>query len=225
MARRYQANPSSTSSLSSPPWGIFGIPILVASTYIVLFIIFSGILIRSGAGRFFIDLAVSLTGHRLGGPAKASVVASAFLGTVSGSSTANVVTTGSFTIPMMKRLGYRPKFAAAGGSLRFIGWPDHPAYHGRGRLHHRRVFCVVSYLWVVVAAIIPTFLYFATVYFMVHLEADKHGIEKLPREDLPKFLDVLKDGWHLLLSLVVLVALLTLRLHGNPLRVLGNHHR
>ena len=191
-----------------PSMGIFGIPILVASTYIVLFIIFSGILIRSGAGRFFIDLAVSLTGHRLGGPAKASVVASAFLGTVSGSSTANVVTTGSFTIPMMKRLGYRPKFAAAVEACASSGGQITPPIMGAAAFIIAE-FLRVSYLWVVVAAIIPTFLYFATVYFMVHLEADKHGIEKLPREDLPKFLDVLKDGWHLLLSLVVLVALLT----------------
>ena len=190
-----------------PSMGIFGIPILVASTYIVLFIIFSGILIRSGAGRFFIDLAVSLTGHRLGGPAKASVVASAFLGTVSGSSTANVVTTGSFTIPMMKRLGYRPKFAAAVEACASSGGQITPPIMGAAAFIIAE-FLRVSYLWVVVAAIIPTFLYFATVYFMVHLEADKHGIEKLPREDLPKFLDVMKDGWHLLLSLVVLVALL-----------------
>ena len=93
--------------------GIFGIPISVAATYIVLFIVFGAILIRTGAGRLFIDLAIALTGHRTGGPAKASVVASAFLGTVSGSAVANVVTTGSFTIPLMKRLGYRAKFAGA----------------------------------------------------------------------------------------------------------------
>ncbi len=95
------------------PDGIFGIPLMVVSTYILLFIIFGALLIRSGAGRFFIDLAVSLTGHRIGGPAKASVVASAFMGTVSGSAVANVVTTGSFTIPLMKKLGYRARFAAA----------------------------------------------------------------------------------------------------------------
>lgn len=93
--------------------GIFGIPLYVCSTYIVLFIIFGAVLIRSGAGRFFIDLAVALTGHRVGGPAKAAVVASTFMGTVSGSAVANVVTTGSFTIPLMKSLGYRAKFAAA----------------------------------------------------------------------------------------------------------------
>ena len=93
--------------------GIFGIPLFVCATYIVLFIIFGAVLIRSGAGKFFIELAVSLTGHRIGGPAKAAAVASGFMGTVSGSAVANVVTTGSFTIPLMKRVGYRAKFAAA----------------------------------------------------------------------------------------------------------------
>ena len=189
------------------PVGVFGIPLFVASTYIVLFIIFGGILIRSGAGRFFIDLAISLTGHRLGGPAKASVVASAFLGTVSGSATANVVTTGSFTIPMMKRLGYRPKFAAAVEACASSGGQITPPIMGAAAFIIAE-FLRVNYLVVIVAAIVPTFLYFSTVYFMVHLEADKHGIKRIPRDQLPRFLDVLKNGWHLLLSLVVLVALL-----------------
>jgi TRAP transporter 4TM/12TM fusion protein len=187
--------------------GVFGIPLLVASTYIVLFIVFGGILIRSGAGRFFIDLAVSLTGHRLGGPAKASVVASAFLGTVSGSATANVVTTGSFTIPMMKRLGYRARFAAAVEACASSGGQITPPIMGAAAFIIAE-FLRVSYLWVIVAAIVPTFLYFTTVYFMVHLEADKHNIQRVPKDQLPRFLDVLKNGWHLLLSLVVLVLLL-----------------
>jgi len=187
--------------------GVFGIPLLVASTYIVLFIVFGGILIRSGAGRFFIDLAVSLTGHRIGGPAKASVVASAFLGTVSGSATANVVTTGSFTIPMMKRLGYGAKFAAAVEACASSGGQITPPIMGAAAFIIAE-FMGVRYLSVIVAAIVPTFLYFATVYFMVHLEAEKLGIERVPRDELPRLLDVLKDGWHLLLSLAILVVLL-----------------
>ncbi len=187
--------------------GVFGIPVLVASTYIVLFIIFGGILIRSGAGRFFIDLAVALTGHRLGGPAKASVVASAFLGTVSGSATANVVTTGSFTIPMMKRLGYRARFAGAVEACASSGGQITPPIMGAAAFIIAE-FLRVPYLWVIVAAIVPTFLYFSTVYFMVHLEADKFDIQRVPKDQCPNFWDVLKNGWHLLLSLVVLVALL-----------------
>ncbi len=189
------------------PVGVFGIPLLVASTYIVLFIIFGGILIRSGAGRFFIDLAISLTGHRLGGPAKASVVASAFLGTVSGSATANVVTTGSFTIPMMKRLGYGSKFAAAVEACASSGGQITPPIMGAAAFIIAE-FLRVNYLVVIVAAIVPTFLYFSTVYFMVHLEADKLGIKRIPKDELPRFTDVIKDGWHLLLSLVVLVMFL-----------------
>ncbi len=187
--------------------GIFGIPIYVASTYIVLFIIFGSVLIRSGAGRFFIDLAVALTGHRTGGPAKASVVASAFMGTVSGSAVANVVTTGSFTIPMMKKLGYRPKFAAAVEACASSGGQITPPIMGAAAFIMAE-FLQVSYLWVIVAAILPAFLYFATVYFMVHLEAEKHGIKKVPKDQLPDFLKVLARGWHLLLSLVILVTIL-----------------
>lgn len=187
--------------------GIFGIPLLVASTYIVLFIMFGAVLIRSGAGRFFIDLAVSLTGHRVGGPAKASVVASAFLGTVSGSAVANVVTTGSFTIPLMKQLGYRSKFAGAVEACASSGGQITPPIMGAAAFIIAE-FLHVSYLWVVVAAILPTVLYFATVYFMVDLEAAKHGIASIPRERLPRLRQVLSEGWHLLFALVVLVGLL-----------------
>lgn len=187
--------------------GMFGIPISVAATYIVLFIIFGSILIRTGAGRMFIDLAIALTGHRTGGPAKASVVASAFLGTVSGSAVANVVTTGSFTIPLMKRLGYRPKFAAAVEACASSGGQITPPIMGAAAFIIAE-FMGVSYFAVIIAAIIPTFLYFATVYFMVDIEADKEGIKRLDRDTLPRVWDVIKQGWHQLLTLVVLIGLL-----------------
>lgn len=189
--------------------GIFGIPIFVASTFIVLFILFGGILIRSGAGLFFIDLAVALTGHRTGGPAKGAVVASALLGTVSGSATANVVTTGSFTIPMMIRLGYRGKFAAAVEACASSGGQITPPIMGAAAFIIAE-FLRVSYLTVVVAAIVPAFLYFATIYFMVHLEAEKSGIARVPKDQLPILFEVLKRGWHLLLSLVALIAFLVM---------------
>jgi TRAP transporter 4TM/12TM fusion protein len=187
--------------------GIFGIPVFVASTYIVLFIMFGAVLIRSGAGRFFIDLAIALTGHRTGGPAKASVVASAFLGTVSGSAVANVVTTGSFTIPLMRRLGYRPKFAGAVEACASSGGQITPPIMGAAAFIIAE-FLQVSYLWVVVGAILPTVLYFATIYFMVDLEAEKHNVEKIPKERLPRLSEVLAGGWHLIFALVVLVGLL-----------------
>ncbi|HKI98678.1 MAG TPA: TRAP transporter permease [bacterium] len=189
--------------------GIFGIPLMVVATYILLFIIFGALLIRSGAGRFFIDLAISLTGHRTGGPAKASVVASAMMGTVSGSAVANVVTTGSFTIPLMKKLGYRPRFAAAVEACASSGGQITPPVMGAAAFIIAE-FLQVSYLVVIVAAAIPAFLYFATVYFMVHLEAEKHGVARVPKEQLPPFWEVLKEGWHLLLSLALLVALMAI---------------
>ncbi len=184
--------------------GIFGIPLYVCATYIVLFIIFGAVLIRSGAGRFFIDLAVALTGHRIGGPAKAAAVASGFMGTVSGSAVANVVTTGSFTIPLMKNLGYRPKFAAAVEACASSGGQITPPIMGAAAFVMAE-FLEVPYTTIIVAAAIPAFLYFATIYFMVHLEADKHDIGAIPREQLPRVGEVLAGGWHLLIALAVLV--------------------
>ena len=187
--------------------GIYGIPLYVASTYIVLFIIFGAILIRSGVGRFFVDLAISLTGHRTGGPAKAAVVASGMTGTVYGSAVANVVTTGSFTIPLMKNYGYRPRFAAAVEACASSGGQITPPIMGAAAFIMAE-FLEAPYSYVILAAIIPAFLYFVTIYFMVHVEAEKHGIEKIDKSMLPNIIDVLKSGWHMLLSLVVLIALL-----------------
>lgn len=184
--------------------GIFGLPLHVAATYIVLFIIFGGLLIRSGAGKFFIDLAVSLTGHRVGGPAKAATVASGFMGTVSGSAVANVVTTGSFTIPLMKKLGYRPKFAAAVEACASSGGQITPPIMGAAAFIIAENLAL-PYVYVILAAVIPAFLYFATIYFMVHFEAEKSGIERISKDRLPKALEVLKDGWHLLFALGVLI--------------------
>ena len=184
--------------------GIFGIPLHVCSTYIVLFIIFGALLIRSGAGRFFIDLAVALTGHRVGGPAKASAVASGFMGTVSGSAVANVVTTGSFTIPLMKNLGYRAKFAAAVEACASSGGQITPPIMGAAAFIMAE-FLAVPYVTIIVAAAIPAFLYFATIYFMVHLEAEKNDIGRIPKNLLPQAGPVLKRGWHLLIALAVLI--------------------
>ena len=187
--------------------GIYGIPLYVASTYIVLFIIFGGILIRSGVGRFFVDLAIALTGHRTGGPAKAAVVASGMTGTVYGSAVANVVTTGSFTIPLMKNYGYRAKFAAAVEACASSGGQITPPIMGAAAFIMAE-FLEAPYSYVILAAIIPAFLYFTTIYFMVHVEAEKHGIEKIDKSILPNVIEVLKSGGHMLLSLVVLIGLL-----------------
>ena len=189
--------------------GIFGIPLHVSATYIVLFIIFGGVLLRSGAGRFFVDLAIALTGYRTGGPAKAATVASAFTGTVYGSAVANVVTTGSFTIPLMKNLGYRGRFAAAVEACASSGGQITPPIMGAAAFIMAE-FLQTPYAFVIAAAALPAFLYFATIYFMVHLEAEKHGIEKIDKSRLPAVGEALKEGWHLLLSVVVLVGLLVM---------------
>ncbi len=187
--------------------GIFGIPLHVCATYIILFIIFGAVLIRSGAGRFFIELAVSLTGHRVGGPAKAAAVASGFMGTVSGSAVANVVTTGSFTIPMMQRVGYRGRFAAAVEACASSGGQITPPIMGAAAFIMAE-FLAVPYAHIIIAALIPALLYFATIYFMVHLEAEKHGIGSIPKDELPRTGEVLRRGWHLLIALFVLIAFL-----------------
>lgn len=187
--------------------GLFGIPLYVCATYIALFIIFGALLIRSNAGRFFIHLAVSLTGHKIGGPAKASAVASGFMGTVSGSAVANVVTTGSFTIPMMKKVGYRPKFAAAVEACASSGGQITPPIMGAAAFIIAE-FMGVPYVDVIIAAFIPALLYFVTIYFMVHLEAEKHNVARIPKEHLPNTAEVLKNGWYLLIALAVLVGLL-----------------
>ncbi|MEO0679535.1 MAG: TRAP transporter permease [Pseudomonadota bacterium] len=187
--------------------GLFGIPLHVCATYIILFIIFGAILVRSGAGKFFIDLAVALTGRRVGGPAKAAAVASGFMGTISGSAVANVVTTGSFTIPMMKRLGYRPKFAAAVEACASSGGQITPPIMGAAAFLMAE-FLGVSYVTIIVSASIPALLYFITVYFMVHLEAEKHGVGRMAEEEIPNVWDVLRDGWHLLIALAVLISFL-----------------
>jgi TRAP transporter 4TM/12TM fusion protein len=189
--------------------GIYGIPVMVVATYILLFIIFGALLLRSGAGRFFIELAVALTGRLVGGPAKAAVVSSALMGTASGSAVANVATVGTFTIPLMKRTGYKARFAAAVEACASSGGQIMPPVMGAAAFIIAE-FLQVSYLSVAVAAAIPAILYFFTVYCMVHLEAEKKGLRRLSREELPRLGEVLARGWHLLLSLVVLLGLLGL---------------
>jgi TRAP transporter 4TM/12TM fusion protein len=187
--------------------GIYGIPIMVMATYIFLFILFGSILIRSGAGRFFINLALALTGHRVGGPAKASIVSSALMATVSGSAVANVVTTGSFTIPLMKRVGYRPHFAAAVEACASSGGQIMPPVMGAAAFIIAE-FLAVPYLKVCAAAIVPATLYFFSIFVMVHFEAVKTGLVSLPKADLPDFWQEMKRGWPLLISIVVIIVVL-----------------
>ena len=187
--------------------GIYGIPIYVSSTYIFLFILFGSFLERAGMIRLFTDVSLGLVGHRLGGPAKVSVISSGMMGTISGSGVANVVTTGQFTIPLMKKFGYRAAFAGGVESTASMGGQLMPPVMGAVAFIMAETLGV-AYVEVVKAAIIPAVLYFASALWMVHLEAGKHRLVGLSRAELPSPLAALKARWYLLLPLAVLVYLL-----------------
>ncbi len=187
--------------------GIFGVPLGVSASFIFLFCLFGAFLTTSGAGQFFIDLAVALTGRSLGGAGKAAVVASGLMGMVSGSSTGNAVTTGSFTIPLMKQAGYTPTFAGAVVACASTGGQVMPPVMGAAAFIMAQ-FLAISYWEVVVAAAIPATLYFISIIMMVHFRAGRRGMKRLDPSELPKVSVVLKNGWHLLLPIVALVVIL-----------------
>ncbi|MBQ2263143.1 MAG: TRAP transporter permease [Loktanella sp.] len=187
--------------------GIFGLPLGVAATFVFVFVLFGAFLEVTGAGKFFIDLAYAATGRKRGGPAKAAVIASAGMGSISGSAIANVVTTGAFTIPLMKRLGYRPAQAGGIEAAASTGGQIMPPLMGAGAFLMSE-FTRVPYVDIVLVSIFPAFLYFGVVYLLVHIAAVKQGLTGLPASELPKVRQVLADGWHFLLPLVALVALL-----------------
>lgn len=183
--------------------GIFGIPLGVSATYIFLFLLLGAFAKRTGLGDLFIDLAMSLTGRTTGGPAKAAVVSSGFMGSISGSSVANTVTTGSFTIPLMKRIGYDSKFAAAVEAAASTGGQIMPPIMGAAAFIMAE-FIGVPYVTIAKAAILPAILYYITVGLMVHFEAKKTGLSGMDKELIPKFLDVLKERGHMIAPLVII---------------------
>ena len=187
--------------------GIFGVPLGVSASFIFLFCLFGAFLTISGAGQFFIDLAVALTGRSIGGAGKAAVVASGLMGMVSGSSTGNAVTTGSFTIPLMKQAGYTPTFAGAVVACASTGGQVMPPVMGAAAFIMAQ-FLAISYWEVVVSAAIPATLYFISIIMMVHFRAGKRRMKRLDASELPKAGNVLKQGWHLLLPIVALVVIL-----------------
>ena len=187
--------------------GIYGIPLGVAATFIFVFVLFGAVLEVTGAGKFFIDLAYATTGRQRGGPAKAAVVASAGMGSISGSAIANVVTTGAFTIPLMKKLGYRPAQAGGIEAAASTGGQIMPPLMGAGAFLMSE-FTQVPYLEIVLVSIFPAFLYFGAVYLLVHIAAVKQGLQGLPASELPRTRTVLAEGWHFLLPLGILVYLL-----------------
>ncbi|MFN2409478.1 MAG: TRAP transporter permease [Halomonas sp.] len=196
--------------------GIFGLPLGVAATYIFIFVLFGAFLESTGAGKFFIDMAYAATGRQRGGPAKAAVLASAGMGSISGSAIANVVTTGAFTIPLMKRLGYKPKEAGGIEAAASTGGQIMPPLMGAGAFLIAE-YTNTPYLEIVKISILPAIMYFATVYLFVHIIALKNGMQGMARSELPKMRQVMKEGWHFLLPLAVLVWLLAMSM--SPMRV------
>ena len=183
--------------------GILGTPIGVCSTYIALFVIFGAFLEATGVANFFIDCANALVGWASGGPAKVAVVSSALCGMVSGSSVGNTVTTGSVTIPMMKKTGYPPEFAGAVEAASSTGGQIMPPIMGAAAFLMAEM-VGVPYADIIVRAILPAFLYFLGIFLGVHFKAKKLGLKGLPREELPKW-KILLPQIYLILPLVVLV--------------------
>lgn len=187
--------------------GIFGIPLGVSSTFIFLFILFGAYLEDTGLGKFFIDVANAIAGWASGGPAKVAVLSSGLMGTVSGSSVANVVGTGSLTIPMMKKLGYHKDFAGAVEAAASTGGQLMPPVMGAAAFLMAE-FVAVPYVEIVKAAVIPAFLYFTGVWLGVHFEAKRNDLKGLPRAELPKLGELLRTRGHLAIPLLVIVYLL-----------------
>jgi len=187
--------------------GIFGLPIAVSSTYLIIFVILGAILEKSGLGKLFNDLALGLGGRAVGGPAKVAVVASALLGMISGSAATNVATTGAFTIPLMKKIGYKDHFAGAVEAAASTGGQIMPPIMGSAAFIMAE-FLGMKYLDIASAAVIPALLYFAGVYFQIDLRARKTGLKGLEKDDLPDVWHTVKRYGHMIIPIFVLIFLM-----------------
>ena len=184
--------------------GIFGIPVKVVATFVFHFVLFGVLATRMGLGQFFIDLASILAGRYAGGPAKVAVVSSAMFGTISGSSIANTVTTGSLTIPAMKRVGYKPHFAAAVEAAASAGGQITPPIMGAAAFVMIE-FLEISLTTLLIAAAIPAAMHFWGVFVQVHFEAKRLGLRGLDDSEIPKLWPTIRDGWPTVIPLVLLV--------------------
>lgn len=197
------------------PEGIFGTALGVSATFVIVFIIFGAYLSQSGGAKFFNELALAIAGSKPGGPAKVAVVASGLLGTINGSSVANVATTGTFTIPLMKRVGYPPYYAGAVEACASTGGQLMPPIMGAGAFIMSE-FLSISYLSIAAAAIIPALIYYTAIFTNVHIRARKQGLSGIPKDELPKLNLVMKESGHLLVP--VLVVIITLLMKYTPLK-------
>jgi TRAP transporter 4TM/12TM fusion protein len=184
--------------------GIFGPTLGVSAAYVIMFVLFGAFMERTGIGQLFMDFALSLTGHTAGGPGKVAVVSSSLFGTVSGSAVANVLVDGPITIPLMKRTGFRPPFAAAVESVASTGGQIMPPIMGAAAFVMAE-FLGVSYLQVTMWALIPALLYYLAVFSAVHFEAKRVGLLGLPRSEIPRFADVMRTRGHLFMPIFVVL--------------------
>jgi TRAP transporter 4TM/12TM fusion protein len=182
--------------------GIFGSTLGVSASYVMLFVVFGAFMEKSGVGKLFMDFAVSITGHTAGGPGKVSVVSSSLFGTVSGSAVANVMVDGPMTIPLMKRSGFRPHFAAAVEATASTGGQIMPPVMGAAAFVMAE-FLAVSYLQVTIWAIIPAILYYVAVFFAVHFEAKRYGLLGVPTAELPRLGKVMRERGHLFVPILI----------------------
>jgi len=199
--------------------GIFGSTLGVSASYVMLFVLFGAFMERSGTGQLFMDFALSLTGHTAGGPGKVSVISSSLFGTVSGSAVANVMVDGPLTIPLMKRSGFRPHFAAAVEATASTGGQIMPPVMGAAAFVMAE-FLAVPYAQVALWAAIPAILYYVAVFFAVHFEAKRHGLLGVPKSELPRFGRVMIERGHLFIPIVVILAGLMLG-YSAPLTALA----
>ncbi|MCL2852318.1 MAG: TRAP transporter permease [Defluviitaleaceae bacterium] len=190
--------------------GVFGTPLGVSATFIFLFVLFGAFLEKTGVGALFIDLANALAGRYSGGPAKVTVIASAFQGTVSGSSVANAAATGPFTIPAMKKLGYKPEFAGAVEAAASTGGQIVPPVMGAAAFLMAEI-TGYSYGMIVVASAIPALLYFAGVLISTHHEARKLGLKGMDPENIPKVRPLMRERGYLIMPLVFIIYMLATR--------------
>ncbi len=187
--------------------GVFGVMANVLATYVILFIFFGAFLHKSGAGKFFIDFPLALAGRSTGGPAKVAVIASAFFGSVSGSAIANTVSTGAFTIPLMKRAGFKPHVAGAIEPAASIGGMFLPPVMGAGGFLMAEL-TETSYAYIMMIAVFPALLYFFSVFCMIHFEAKKLGLKGIDDKEFPHWKEVLRKQWYFALPLVVITVLM-----------------
>ncbi|HPC04857.1 MAG TPA: TRAP transporter permease [Syntrophales bacterium] len=187
--------------------GIYGVPLGVVATFVFHFVLFGIFISKTGLGQLFMDIAMAIAGWSSGGPAKVAVISSGFLGSISGSSIANTVTTGAFTIPLMKKVGYRPQFAGAVEAASSTGGQLMPPIMGAAAFIMAE-FLGIPYIKIAACAVVPALLYFFAVGTMVHLEARKRGLKGLPRNMLPRLTVILRERWLLLMPLFIIVFLL-----------------